>query len=171
MDLVLNTADSLILDKVWAHIFPLLNTSSTSHVYGDWDPILLATQISSWPRDYPPRQMISLTVLTLLGVHVLYFTFSWLSYTFIFNHDMMHHPQFLPNQVRLEIITSLKAFPAMTLLTVPLFQAEVMGYSKLYDGLDTYGWTYLFVSIPMSVLILLVFSRAILTDRQVSFVH
>ncbi len=84
---------------------------------------------------------------------------------------MMHHPQFLPNQVRLEIITSLKAFPAMTLLTVPLFQAEVMGYSKLYDGLDTYGWTYLFVSIPMSVLILLVFSRATLTDRQVSFVH
>lgn len=153
MDLVLDIADSLVLDKAWAHIFPLYaNTSSTSHLYGHGDPISLASPISSWPRDYPLRQIISLTVLTLLGVHVLYFTISWLSYTFIFNHDMMHHPRFLPNQVRLEIITSLKAFPVMTLLTVPLFQAEVMGYSKLYDGVDTYGWTYLFISIPLYLL-------------------
>ncbi|SJL03041.1 uncharacterized protein ARMOST_06386 [Armillaria ostoyae] len=54
---------------------------------------------------------ISLSVLTLIGIYALYFIFAWLSYKFIFNHDMMRHPKFLPNQVRLEIMTSVRAFP------------------------------------------------------------
>ena len=61
----------------------------------------------------------------------------------------MRHPRFLKNQVRLEIQTSLRAFPVMTLLTLPWFQAEVRGYSMLYDGLDTYGYFYLFASVPL----------------------
>ncbi len=64
---------------------------------------------------------------------------------------MMRHPRFLKNQVKLEIQTSLKAFPVMTLLTLPWFQAEVMGYSKLYDGADTYGYFYLFASVILCV--------------------
>ncbi|KAG5653013.1 hypothetical protein H0H81_002706 [Sphagnurus paluster] len=105
--------------------------------------------LSAWPRDYIPRQLVSLCALTLVGVHILYFLFAWLSYKFIFNHDMMRHPRFLKNQIKLEIQCSLRAFPVMMLLTLPWFQAEVMGYSKLYDGLDTYGYFYLVASVPL----------------------
>jgi len=104
---------------------------------------------SAWPRQYLPRQILSLSAITLLGIHILYFLFAWLSYRFIFNHDMMRHPRFLKNQVKLEIQTSLWSFPSMMLLTLPWFQAEVLGYSKLYDGLDTYGYLYLFASVPL----------------------
>lgn len=62
---------------------------------------------------------------------------------------MMQHPKFLKNQVKLEIQSSMRAFPMITLLTLPWFQAEVMGYSKLYDDVDQYGWTYFFASIAM----------------------
>ncbi|KAG6907280.1 hypothetical protein DXG01_009585 [Tephrocybe rancida] len=110
------------------------------------------SQLSAWPREYLPRQLISLSVLTLIGIHVLYFLFAWLSYTFIFNHEMMRHPRFLKNQVKLEIQCSLRAFPGMMLMTLPVFQAEVLGYSKLYDGLDTYGYFYLFASVPLFLL-------------------
>ena len=108
-------------------------------------------RVSAWPREYIPRQLVSLCVITLVGIHVLYFLFAWLSYKFIFNHEMMKHPRFLKNQVKLEIQASLSAFPAMMLLTLPWFQAEVMGYSKVYDGLDTYGYFYLFASVPLCV--------------------
>lgn len=172
MDLVLQVCDDLILDKVWAKLVPAsafttLSVSSPlsnnsfglpiasflprppiraeelSALYSSTDPL------SAWPRDYIPRQLISLIVITLIGIHVLYFLFAWLSYRFVFNHEMMKHPRFLQNQVKLEIQTSLRSFPGMILLTLPWFQAEVMGYSKLYDGLDTYGYFYLFASIPL----------------------
>ncbi|KIK10176.1 hypothetical protein K443DRAFT_670803 [Laccaria amethystina LaAM-08-1] len=119
-------------------------------------------QISAWPREYIPRQLATLTFITLIGIHVLYFLFAWVSYQFIFNHDMMRHPRFLKNQVKLEIQTSLRAFPMMTLLTLPWFQAEVMGYSKLYDGVDTYGYFYLFASVPLFLLF---------TDYGIYWVH
>jgi lathosterol oxidase len=119
-------------------------------------------QISAWPRDYVPRQVLSLSVITLVGIHILYFLFAWLSYQFIFNHEMMKHPRFLKNQVKLEIQCSLRAFPGMTLLTLPWFQGEVMGYSKLYDGVDTYGYTYLVLSVPFFLLF---------TDYLIYWIH
>jgi lathosterol oxidase len=116
-------------------------------------PISLSTlspsdvaSMSAWPRDYVPRQLLSLIVLTLIGIHVLYFLFAGLSYYFIFNHDMKRHPRFLKNQIKLEIQTSLRAFPTMTLLTLPWFQGEVMGYSRLYNDPLEYGWAYLIFS-------------------------
>jgi lathosterol oxidase len=155
MDLVLHLADDYLLDKVWGRLLPLsdqlghpsyasLSTSAnfTSIAY---------LQQSAWPRDYIPRQIISLSVITLLGIHLLYFLFAWLSYKFIFNHEMMRHPRFLENQVKQEIQCSLRAFPVMTLLTLPWFQAEVMGYSRLYDNVEEYGWTYFVLSVPLSV--------------------
>lgn len=69
-----------------------------------------------------------------------------MSYFFIFDKRMMKHPRFLKNQIRLEIQCSLKAFPGMTLLTLPFFQAEVMGYSRLYDDPKEYGYIYLALS-------------------------
>lgn len=107
------------------------------------------TMVSAWPRDYIPRQLTSLVFLTLVGVHVLYFLFAALSYQFIFDHKMMRHPRFLKNQVRQEIQCSLRAFPGMMALTLPWFQAEVMGYSRLYKDVGDYGWTYFFLSIPL----------------------
>lgn len=95
---------------------------------------------------------MSLCVLTLIGIHALYFLFAGFSYVFIFNHEMMRHPRFLKNQVKLEIQTSLRAFPVMMLLTLPWFQAEVRGYSRMYDGLDTYGYFYLIASVPLYLL-------------------
>ena len=128
MDLVLRICDDYFLDKIWARLIPL-----------------------SVPREYIPRQLISLCVITLIGIHVLYFLFAWISYKFIFNHEMMKHPRFLKDQVKLEIQSSLRSFPGMMLLTLPWFQAEVMGYSKMYDGLDTYGYFYLVASVPLCV--------------------
>lgn len=130
---------------------PPLSQNDLLEIYSNPQSIPLA---SAWPRDYIPRQLLSLFVLTIIGIHVLYFLFAGLSYKYIFNHEMMRHPRFLKNQVRLEIQTSLRAFPMMTLLTLPWFLAEVMGKSLLYDGLDTYGYTYLFASVPLYVLCL-----------------
>ena len=102
---------------------------------------------SAWPRDYVLRQAVSLSVITLAGVHVLYFLFSYLSYKYVFNHDMMKHPRFLKNQVRQEIISSLQAFPPMVAFTLPLFIAEVRGHSKLYGDVSEYGWAYFVFSV------------------------
>ena len=105
--------------------------------------------LSAWPRDYIPRQLISLSLITLIGIFCLYLIFAGFSYQYIFNHDMMNHPRFLKNQVKLEIQCSLRAFPGMTLLTLPWFLAEVRGYSRLYDKVDDYGLAYLLFSIPL----------------------
>ena len=188
MDLVLDIADDLILDHVWASVLPLsafagvpdvvyssssvFNASTASKLASpsSWSQILSSLPVphpplpalnvshsafagidgvSAWPRDYVPRQLVSLTVITLIGIHILYFVFASLSYYLIFNHEMMKHPRFLKNQVKLEIQASLRAFPGMMLLTLPWFQAEVMGYSRLYDDVNTYGWGYLFFSIVL----------------------
>ena len=193
MDLILQIADDLVLDKVWARLVPLsafrsspefvqsvnatmatkylpiLLSSTTRSSLSPWARLvsylphppfqhehfvsssvpMTFPSISAWPRDYIPRQLLSLCVITLIGIHVLYFSFATFSYKFIFNHEMMRHPRFLDNQVKLEIQTSLRAFPVMMLLTLPWFQAEVMGYSKMYDGLDTYGYWYLVASVPL----------------------
>lgn len=133
--------------QIVAHLpHPPLTADHIASIYSASQPV---AQISAWPREYLPRQLLSLAAITLIGIHVLYFLFAWLSYKFIFNHDMMRHPRFLKDQVILEIKTSLCSFPGMTILTLPWFQAEVMGYSKLYDGLDTYGYFYLFASVPL----------------------
>ena len=139
-----------LLSSKWANFVSFLphpqlpSDISSSPVYSPSGPL-----VSAWPRDYIPRQLLSLIFLILVGIHVLYFLFAWTSYRFIFNHDMMRHPRFLKNQVKMEIQCSLRAFPGMTMLTLPWFQAEVMGYSKLYERVDDYGWLYFVASIPL----------------------
>jgi lathosterol oxidase len=132
----------LLLDKVWAYLVPMPTTTTPPES-------LYIPATSAWPRDYIPRQILSLIVLTLIGIHLLYFVFAGLSFKFIFNHDMMRHPRFLKNQINMEIQCSMKAFPFMTLLTLPWFQAEVMGLSRMYDDVGKYGWTYLVLSVPL----------------------
>ncbi|KIJ14305.1 hypothetical protein PAXINDRAFT_116420 [Paxillus involutus ATCC 200175] len=164
MDLVLHLADEYVLDKVWARFVPPNNhlvDSSSEFLSANFSTISTVPQ-SAWPRDYIPRQLLSLSILTLIGIHLLYFIFAGLSFQFIFNHEMMRHPRFLTNQIKLEIQTSLKAFPVMMLLTLPWFQAEVMGYSRLYDNVDEYGRLYLVLSIPFFLLF---------TDYCIYWVH
>lgn len=133
--------------STWTHLIshlphpPLADELLLSPAVSDMIPT------SAWPRDYLPRQIISLATITFVGIHVMYFLFAGLAYQFIFNHDMMKHPRYLKNQVKLEIMCSLKAFPGMILLTLPWFVGEVRGYSKLYDNVDEYGWAYFFFSI------------------------
>ena len=154
MDLVLHIADEYLLDSVWARLVPLDHPLADHHsrpfLAGNASTIALQPQ-SAWPRDHIPRQLLSLIVVTLIGIHLLYFIFAGLSFKLIFNHDMMRHPRFLKNQIKLEILCSVKAFPGMTLLTLPWFQAEVMGFSRLYDDVSEYGWFYLFFSVPLYV--------------------
>lgn len=174
MDLVLNLCDHYLLDKVWAKLVPasaFVEPTPSSTLFKStietpslWSNIVSTlphpslnqtvlsganafASVSAWPRDYIPRQLLSLTVLTFLGILILYFLFAGLSYQYIFDHEMMKHPRFLKNQVRLEIEASMRAFPSMILLTLPWFQAEVMGYSKLYDNVSEYGWGYFVFSI------------------------
>ncbi|KAI0833274.1 hypothetical protein BC628DRAFT_1414101 [Trametes gibbosa] len=120
------------------------------------------TIASAWPRDYLPRQALSLLTITFVGIHILYFLFAGLSYQYIFDHEMMKHPRFLKNQVKLEIQMSMQAFPGMILLTLPWFLAEVRGYSKMYDNVDEYGWLYLVASI---------FLFLVFTDYLIYWVH
>ncbi|KAH8100932.1 hypothetical protein BXZ70DRAFT_936610 [Cristinia sonorae] len=117
---------------------------------------------SAWPRDYIVRQAISLSAITLVGIHILYFSMAYFSYKFIFNHEMMKHPRFLKNQIRLEIKSSLNSFPGMLLLTLPWFVAEVRGYSKMYDNVADYGWGYLIFSIALYL---------VFTDFGIYWIH
>ncbi|KAJ7068418.1 fatty acid hydroxylase [Mycena amicta] len=188
MDIVLHACDHYFLDSVYAKLIPL---DATRSVNASVAPILPASSqwskivsflplpslifedtpaptfsppiyTSAWPREYLPRQVLSLTVLTVIGIHLLYFIFAGLSYRYIFNHEMRKHPRFLPQQEKLEIQSSLRAFPAITLMTLPWFLGEVRGYSKLYDGLDSYGYFYLFASAPFFLLF---------TDYCIYWVH
>lgn len=132
--------------STWSHLVsslphpPLPVISLSSH------PSVDVSAVSAWPREYIPRQLISLVTLTTIGIYTLYFVFAGISYYFFFNHDMMKHPRFIKGQVKMEIHHSLMALPGITLLTLPWFQAEVMGYSKLYDDVGEYGWGYLVFS-------------------------
>ncbi|KAH7106270.1 fatty acid hydroxylase [Auriculariales sp. MPI-PUGE-AT-0066] len=149
MDLILEYADHYVLDGLWAKILPAPGADAS------WSSAANATAptaLSAWPREYWPRQVASVSAITLIGIHLLYFIFASFSYYTLFNHDMMRHPRFLKNQVRLEIMCSLQSFPGMTVLTLPWFMGEVRGYSKLYNGVDEYGWAYLAFSVVFYLL-------------------
>ncbi|KAJ7477034.1 fatty acid hydroxylase [Mycena galericulata] len=171
MDLVLDILDTYLLDAVYAKVLPL--SAFAAHASANafrpstsqWSKIVsfllrppisidIAShptlpqqpQISAWPREYIPRQILSLAAFTIVGIHLLYFFFAGLSYKFIFNKEMRKHPRFIKDQEKLEIQSSLRAFPMITLLTLPWFLAEARGYSRLYDRVDTHGYFYLFAS-------------------------
>jgi len=84
---------------------------------------------------------------------VLYFVCASLSYIFVFDKATFNHPKYLKNQVRLEIMQTMKAMPVMSLLTVPFFLAEVQGYAKLYDlpSDAPFGW-YNVLQFPLFIL-------------------
>jgi len=110
MDIVLNTCDRWFF---------------TPYVYPE-----------SWPEDDIIRQLISLTIVVNINAVLLYFSLGYFSYIFLFDKKQMEHPKFLKNQVRQEIIVSVKNIPFMSVPTIAIFLAEVRGYSKLYDSFE-----------------------------------
>ncbi|KAL4096297.1 hypothetical protein PRIC1_009658 [Phytophthora ramorum] len=115
MDLILEYADEYVLDALYP---------------------------AEMPRDFIPRQVASITGLTLVGGYFLYLTGAGFAYEFLFDKELMNHPKFLKNQVRREISASLKSIPVMVLLTLPWFLADVRGYSKTYSEFGKYGYTF-----------------------------
>jgi Delta7-sterol 5-desaturase len=92
-----------------------------------------------------------------------YFMFSTLSYVFIFDKKTMEHPKFLKNQVWLEIKQANTAMPIMSLLTVPFFLAEVLGYCRMYERTsEGPGRWYDIAQVPMFLFF---------TDMFVYFIH
>ncbi|KAL0964429.1 hypothetical protein UPYG_G00323720 [Umbra pygmaea] len=138
MDLVLNVADHYVF---------------TPYVYP-----------SSWPEDSPLRQIISLLVVTNLGVVVLYLGLGWLSYQFIFDRHLMKHTLFLKNQVWKEIELSMTALPMMSIPTVAIFFLEIRGHSQLYDNIDEslMGWAFVIFSM---------ISFLLFTDGCIYWIH
>ena len=91
----------------------------------------------SWPEGNIFRQLLTLYVITSIGAWLLYFTSATLSYVFLFDKRYKLHPQFLPNQMRLEISCASWSIPIMAVFAVPIFLLEIRGYSKLYLNSET----------------------------------
>lgn len=121
MDLVLNTADQYILTP---YIYP-----------------------STWPEDSLTRQLLSLYVITVFGGYSLYLSLAFLSYIFIYDKNLTKHPQYLPNQVYLEITYTCRSVPLMAVLTVPLFLLEVSRW------IVCYCYSVLYFSVCFSVFV------------------
>lgn len=101
----------------------------------------------SWPEDWWVRQSLSLLGIIIVAGSFQYFLISGLSFFTMFDHTLMKHKHFLPNQVRREIMVTLKSIPWMALFSTFLFVAEVRGHSKLYENIDDYGWKYFIFSL------------------------
>lgn len=171
MDIILNMADDYVLDKVYARLLPhppvpsyLESTNSTAlpFAYSTSSYDTTPPSASRWERDYIPRQVISIYVVALLGALALYFVFSALSYVFLFDKRLEHHPRFLKNQKMLEVKSSLFAIPIIDFMMLPWFLGEVRGKSYLYERVDQYGWAYLFASVPLFLLF---------TDFTIYWIH
>lgn len=118
---------------------------------------------STWSEDSLTRQALSLWLMVVAGGFLLYISLAWLSYLFLFDHRLMRHPHFLPNQVLLEIAYAAKSIPFMALPTVVLFVLEVRGYSRLYDEVSgASGWVFLLTSVATFLMF---------TDALIYWIH
>ncbi|KAG0370024.1 c-5 sterol desaturase [Gamsiella multidivaricata] len=88
--------------------------------------------LNTLPADHILRQILSLFVITYVGALLMYFSFAYPSYLFVFDQNHKKHPKFLKNQVALEIKMSMKALPGIAVMTVPWLLGEVRGWSQLY---------------------------------------
>lgn len=58
---------------------------------------------TSWAEDDISRQLISLFLITIVGGYLLYIIPTTLNYMFIFDKNLMKHPQFLQVNILIEI--------------------------------------------------------------------
>lgn len=172
MDILLEYTDEYVLDKVYNFLLPhppvpssllSINTTVLPESYPSsttYYPSLASSSVL--PPDSIIRQSISLFTIALLGAYALYFIFCSLSYYFVYDRRLEHHPKFLKDQKRKEIVSSVIAAPWIALMTLPWFVGEVRGYSMLYDNVTDYGWGYTVLSVLMFLLF---------TDFGIYWVH
>ncbi|KAI5461551.1 hypothetical protein BGZ63DRAFT_414263 [Mariannaea sp. PMI_226] len=152
MDTVLEIADWLVFDKAYAKAFPLPSPRSSFGNATDPTSYFPVVEESALARDNIYRQTVSLILIAAFGAATIYFISAALSYQFIFDRRLEYHPRFLKNQKRQEVICSLIAIPIISILTVPFFVGEVRGHSLLYDSIDEYGYSWMFISTVLYML-------------------
>jgi len=119
---------------------------------------------AGWAQEDISRQAISLYIVLIITTYVFYLVFAALNYYFIFDHQLMKHPQFLKNQIRMEIKHAMGSIPILAASLAPVFLLEVRGYSRLYIEFDntTIGWLREIAS---------VFSFLMFTDCTIYWIH
>ncbi|KAG4429485.1 hypothetical protein IFR05_015036 [Cadophora sp. M221] len=184
MDIALEFCDTFFFDHVFAKVFPASHppysldgasnsTMASLKAASPWQYKPATSFLSFTPRDVAYmselnrdniyRQAFSLFLIMWFAGGALYFIVSTLSYIFVFDKTTFKHPKFLKNQIRQEIRQACDAMPVMSLLTAPFFLAEVRGYSKLYDSLDSEPFKYYnYLQFPFFILF---------TDMFVYFIH
>jgi len=181
MDIVLEGFDTYLFDRIYAHFLPAtpgsvaynafksvanatvssMREAPTAHYnnfqyhpaskYISFEPSSWAYR-SSWQRDDPYRQALSLFLITWLFGAVVYFVCASLSYVFVFDKTTFNHPKYLKNQIRMEIKQTLVSLPFMAIFTTPFFLAEVRGFSKIYDSTaEGPGLWYNFLQFPIFI--------------------
>ncbi|PVU89897.1 hypothetical protein BB559_004875, partial [Furculomyces boomerangus] len=133
MDTVMQYADKYVFDNLYYN---------------------LAYMTSTKPLDSsnPIRIVSSLFIFIMTYIVFFYLGTSGSIYLFAYDKDNLKHPKFLKNQVQLEIKTSLKAFPLITVMTIPWIYMEINNKTLLYDDPLKYGIPYLFLSAVMFIL-------------------
>ncbi|XP_078379197.1 lathosterol oxidase-like [Oculina patagonica] len=139
MDLVLNVLDQQLL---------------TPYVYP-----------ATWPENDWLRQFFSLLLVVNVGGVIMYFSLASFSFLVVFDRTLMQHPLILENQIRKEIMVTLKSVPFMSFPTVLLFLLEVRGYSRLYLPTN-FTWPLFVGDILFSTLCFLIF-----TDALIYWIH
>ncbi|KAH8083646.1 C-5 sterol desaturase [Filobasidium floriforme] len=136
MDVVLNYLDDHWLDSVYTTLFP----SSLANIGVDASTTITdSPTLSLFPRDSIIRQLVSLFFLAWSSSFLLYMGVSILSYYYLFDRRLEHHPRFLKNQIKMEIDMSLRSQPIIAALIVPWFVAEIRGKTLMYDNFSDYG--------------------------------
>lgn len=102
------------------------------------------------------------SVYRIFGL-VVYFICATASYVFIFDKTTFQHPKYLKNQVRQEILQTMKSLPIMAIFTVPFFLLEVRGYANLYDdAADAPFQLYNLIQFPLFI---------VFTDFFIYWIH
>lgn len=106
----------IILDKFDSCLF--------NHVYANF----------SIERNNIIRQLISINIIVTTSIYVLYLIFGLLDFLFIFDYaEWKKNPRVFPNQIRDEILMSIRSIPYMVALSSPIFVAQIRGYSKIHS--------------------------------------
>ncbi len=77
--------------------FTLFTVCAMDHVLNIADKYIFTPYVypASWPEDEALRQIISLWVVTNLGAELIYLGFGALNFYYVFDHELMKHPQFI----------------------------------------------------------------------------
>ncbi|KAH7182527.1 uncharacterized protein B0J16DRAFT_149094 [Fusarium flagelliforme] len=153
MDAILEILDPYVFDHGYAYLFPQqtqlqygANSTGFATSSKNFDDEYSLNFGSSLARDDITRQCASILMIAGFGAAFIYVISAAISYYFVFDRRLEHHPRFLKNQIRQEIQSSFFAIPIIDLLTLPFFLGEVRGHSLLYTNIDEYGWSWLAIS-------------------------